>query len=107
MAKLSEVASKHLDHEEADLEPFYLARKDTPEIKPMNRKFPDEATEPRDILRLVAGWGECRGRGRFEAECPAPGCGGADHPVRAVVSSNDRAGVGAIRVRIHELVVEF
>jgi hemerythrin-like domain-containing protein len=39
MAKLSEVASKHLDHEEADLEPFYLARKDTPEIKAMNRKF--------------------------------------------------------------------
>ena len=39
MAKLSEVASKHLDHEEADLEAFYLARKDTPEIKAMNRKF--------------------------------------------------------------------
>jgi hemerythrin-like domain-containing protein len=39
MAKLSEVASTHLDHEEADLEPFYLARKDTPEIKAMNRKF--------------------------------------------------------------------
>jgi hypothetical protein len=39
IAKLSEVASKHLDHEEADLEPFYLARKDTPEIKAMNRKF--------------------------------------------------------------------
>ena len=39
LAKLSEVASKHLDHEEADLEPFYLARKDTPEIKAMNRKF--------------------------------------------------------------------
>ena len=39
VARLSEVASKHLDHEEADLEPFYLARKDTPEIKAMNRKF--------------------------------------------------------------------
>ena len=39
MAKLSEVASQHLDHEEGDLEPFYLARKDTPEIKAMNRKF--------------------------------------------------------------------
>ena len=39
MAKLSEVANTHLDHEEADLEPFYLARKDTPEIKAMNRKF--------------------------------------------------------------------
>ena len=39
IAKLGEVASKHLDDEEADLEPFYLARKDTPEIKAMNRKF--------------------------------------------------------------------
>jgi hemerythrin-like domain-containing protein len=39
MAKLSEVASTHLDHEETDLEPFYLARKDSPEIKAMNRKF--------------------------------------------------------------------
>jgi hemerythrin-like domain-containing protein len=39
IAKLSEVTTKHLDDEEADLEPFYLARKDTPEIKAMNRKF--------------------------------------------------------------------
>ena len=39
MAKLSEVASTHLGHEEAEVEPFYLARKDTPEIKAMNRKF--------------------------------------------------------------------
>src|SRR5215475_243507 len=39
MANLRDVASTHLDHEEADLEPFYLARKDTPEIKAMNRKF--------------------------------------------------------------------
>jgi hemerythrin-like domain-containing protein len=39
IAKLSEVASKHLADEEADLEPFYLARKDTPEIKAMIRKF--------------------------------------------------------------------
>jgi hemerythrin-like domain-containing protein len=38
-AKLSAVALEHLDHEETDLEPFYLARKDTPEIKAMGRKF--------------------------------------------------------------------
>jgi hypothetical protein len=70
-------------------------------------EVPDEAASRGHILRLVAGWGECRRRGRFEGECSAPGCGGADHPVRAVVSSNDRAGVGGICVRIHEPVVEF
>jgi hypothetical protein len=39
MANLSAVVAEHLDDEEADLEPFYLARKDTPEIKAMGRKF--------------------------------------------------------------------
>jgi len=39
VAKLSSVAVEHLDHEEADLEPFYLAKKDTPELKAMGRKF--------------------------------------------------------------------
>jgi hemerythrin-like domain-containing protein len=39
MAKLSAVAGEHLDHEESDLEPFYLAKKDTPEIKAMGRRF--------------------------------------------------------------------
>jgi hemerythrin-like domain-containing protein len=38
-AKLSAIALAHLDHEDADLEPFYLAKKDTPEIKAMGRKF--------------------------------------------------------------------
>ena len=39
MGNLSAVASEHLDHEEADLEPFYLAKEDTPEMKAMGRKF--------------------------------------------------------------------
>lgn len=39
MAKLRAVALEHLDHEEADLEPVYLAKKDTPELKAMARKF--------------------------------------------------------------------
>ncbi len=39
VADLRAVAGEHLDHEEADLEPFYLAKKDTPEIKAMVRKF--------------------------------------------------------------------
>ena len=29
----------HLDHEEAELEPVYQAKKDTPEIKAMGRAF--------------------------------------------------------------------
>jgi hemerythrin-like domain-containing protein len=39
VAELRVVAGEHLDHEEADLEPFYLAKKDTPELKAMGRKF--------------------------------------------------------------------
>jgi hemerythrin-like domain-containing protein len=39
MAELRVVAGEHLNHEEADLEPFYLAKKDTPELKAMGRKF--------------------------------------------------------------------
>ena len=39
MANLSAVAAEHLDHEDADLEPFYLAKKNTPEMKAMGRKF--------------------------------------------------------------------
>jgi Hemerythrin HHE cation binding domain len=39
VAELRAVAGEHLDHEEADLEPFYLAKKDTPELKAMGRKF--------------------------------------------------------------------
>jgi hypothetical protein len=36
---LKQVATEHLDHEEAVIEPVYLAKQDTPEIKAMGRKF--------------------------------------------------------------------
>jgi hypothetical protein len=37
--KLRAVTVRHLDHEEAELEPVYQAKKDTPEIKAMGRAF--------------------------------------------------------------------
>ena len=37
--RLQEVTVAHLDHEEAELEPVYLAHKDSPEIKEMGKKF--------------------------------------------------------------------
>ena len=37
--QLREVAVTHLDHEEQILEPVYLEKKDTPEIKEMGKKF--------------------------------------------------------------------
>ena len=37
--KLREVTVAHLDHEEAEIEDVYLAKKDTPEIKAMGRAF--------------------------------------------------------------------
>jgi len=39
MTRLQEVTVSHLDHEEAELEPVYHAKKDTPEIKEMGKKF--------------------------------------------------------------------
>jgi hypothetical protein len=39
MAALRTATLSHLEHEEAELEPFYLAHKDHPEIRAMNRAF--------------------------------------------------------------------
>jgi len=36
---LRSVTLQHLDHEEAELEPVYQAKRDTPEIKEMGRRF--------------------------------------------------------------------
>lgn len=37
--KLTEVTVAHLDHEEAEIEPVYLAKRDTPEMKAMGKEF--------------------------------------------------------------------
>jgi hemerythrin-like domain-containing protein len=37
--RLREVTVAHLEHEEAEIEPLYLEKKDTPEIKAMGRAF--------------------------------------------------------------------
>jgi hypothetical protein len=37
--RLQEVTVAHLEHEEAELEPLYLEKRDTPEIKAMGRAF--------------------------------------------------------------------
>jgi hypothetical protein len=39
MTKLRTVTAEHLDHEEAELEPVYFEKRDTPEIREMGRKF--------------------------------------------------------------------
>ncbi|MFI5697608.1 hemerythrin domain-containing protein [Kribbella sp. NPDC051586] len=39
MLELQRVTVVHLDHEEAEIEPVYLAKKDTPEMKAMGREF--------------------------------------------------------------------
>ena len=39
MQKLTEVTVAHLDHEEAEIEPVYLAKRDTPELKAMGKAF--------------------------------------------------------------------
>ena len=39
LQRLKAVTVAHLDHEEAEIEPVYLAKRDTPEIKAMGRAF--------------------------------------------------------------------
>lgn len=39
MARLQEVTVSHFDHEEAELEPIFLANREAPEIKAMGKKF--------------------------------------------------------------------
>jgi hypothetical protein len=39
MTRLQEVTVSHFDHEEAELEPIFLANREVPEIKEMGRKF--------------------------------------------------------------------
>jgi hypothetical protein len=39
MYALRDVTVTHLDHEEAEIEPFYLANEDHPEVKAMGREF--------------------------------------------------------------------
>ena len=46
MTTLRTTATQHLDHEEAELEPFYLEHAHTPEMKAMGRAFGREYTLP-------------------------------------------------------------
>jgi hemerythrin-like domain-containing protein len=39
VARVQTVAAEHLDHEEAEIEPVYLAKRDDPAIKAMGRQF--------------------------------------------------------------------
>jgi hemerythrin-like domain-containing protein len=80
MQELQRVTVQHLEHEEAEIEPVYLAKKDAPEIKAMGREFakvgpvqggtffawaldgaaPDESaaitgTVPKPVLTVIAG----------------------------------------------------
>jgi hemerythrin-like domain-containing protein len=46
VATLRATATEHLDHEEAELEPFFLERAHTPEMKAMGREFGREYSMP-------------------------------------------------------------
>jgi len=46
VARLRAATAEHLDHEEAELEPFYLEHAHTPEMKAMGRAFGREYTLP-------------------------------------------------------------
>jgi hemerythrin-like domain-containing protein len=46
MSTLRGIATEHLDHEEAQLEPIFLDKKDTAELKAMGRQFSRELKPP-------------------------------------------------------------
>ncbi len=46
MSALRSVATEHLDHEEAELEPVYLSKRGTPEMKAMGRRFSRDLKPP-------------------------------------------------------------
>ena len=84
---LREVTVQHLDHEEAEIEPIYLANVESPAIKEMGRQVRagPEAAPGRPVLRLGHRRREPAGTGRRRGGDPETGAGGAERCVRAAL----------------------
>ena len=80
MQALQAATLTHLDHEEAEIETFYLEHEDHPEIKAMGREFP-------------------RGGGRLQGERPGTCLRGDERRLGPGVPKGDRAGLEVTRTR--------
>jgi len=91
---LRTTATQHLDHEEAELEPFYLEHAHTPEMKAMGRAFGRvHAAGDRCVPRLATGRRQQRRTGRAAAERAGTGCRDHRPGLRRQVPPHHRPGV--------------
>ena len=74
---LQTVAVEHLDHEEAELEPIYLSKRDDPAIKAMGREFGRSAHRSPALLRVGHRRRHAGGAREHKEERPRSGAG--DH----------------------------
>ena len=80
MGELQTVTIEHLDHEEAELEPVYLAKQDDPAIKQMGKKFAKVAPKEGGVFfAWVTDGVTSRGHGEHHATIP-PGPRGHHRP---------------------------
>lgn len=70
---LQSVVDEHLTHEEAELEPVYQAKKETPEMKAMGRKFSKRnAKEAGDFFAWLQNGATPNEQAALRANVPAP-----------------------------------
>ncbi len=71
---LKEVAEEHLDHEERDVDPAYVAKRGTPEMKAMGRRFSKDRSLLRaaDFFAWLENGASAEERAGLRAEVPAP-----------------------------------
>ena len=73
IANLKGVVDEHLLHEEAELEPVYQAKKSTPEMKAMGRKFSKRnAKEAGDFFAWIQNGATPREQAALRTNVPAP-----------------------------------
>ena len=74
IATLHSVAEEHLAHEERDVEPLYLAKRNTPELKAMSRKFARDRSPLRagDFFAWLQNGASAEERAALRRELPPP-----------------------------------
>jgi hypothetical protein len=74
IAALRSVAEEHMAHEERDVEPVYLAKRKTPELKSMGRKFARDRNPMRagDFFAWVDNGASADERAGLRSEMPSP-----------------------------------
>jgi hypothetical protein len=74
MAALNDVAEEHLAHEERDVDPFYVANRNSPQMKEMGRKFSRDRKPGAagNFFAWLQNGASAEERNSLRAEVPAP-----------------------------------